>query len=212
MLNRHLRPTIVWPLVAGTLLLPTRASSSPISFLLRIANPTATVVRLTNTSPGSAEINGLILTIGDTAYNYDLVHSAQAEVDTGATLTPTLVEGDTANGGPRTDLLRYTFTGFEGSDRFRFGIDIDIDDANTTEDFRTVLFNNGAAENATVVVTFADGPQTGILTLTLPDGTPGEAGYNFTAEGTTVPEPLSLTLVGSTLLLGAILRRHAARI
>lgn len=176
------------------------AYSVPISFNLEIANPAVTIFRLQNTSTGtSAQITDFSVTIGNLAYNFDLVSNQQILSNTGSMLMPSLLMGDTSQDGVRTDLLQYSFTGFDPTDRFAFNADIDKDNTNTSELFDQILFNNGAAGNAIVSVSFLDGLETGTLSLTLPDDLVQKTRYIYDVSGQTapIPEPSTMLMLGS---------------
>ncbi len=85
-----------------------------------------------------------------------------------------------------------TFTGFEArnpDEGLRFALDFDPDNSNSSsEDFRHILFNNGALNNAVLTVSFSDNT---VLTQTLPDDRGSPLGtYLFSgSSGGAVPEP-----------------------
>ncbi|MGG7566007.1 VPLPA-CTERM sorting domain-containing protein [Rhodovulum sp. DZ06] len=138
------------------------AQAAQTAFSLQVSGSSAVganfnVPRLTvtNLSDNGALLNAFSLTIGDTAFNFDYAQSLTAPAG-GAS---TIVTGDLANGGARTDLLSFTFTSFDGGDFVTWLSDIDSDAGNSTEDFRTVMFNNGGAgiPNAQATATFSNG-------------------------------------------------------
>lgn len=130
---------------------------------------------LTNTGP--LPIIGLTITIGDSAYNFDAVLPAAG---TSPGITPTLVTPDTDGfGGISSDQVVFTYTGFTNGLTHTFDADIDLDGQTSGgPDFRTVLFNNGAAPNSMVTVTFQGG---GTLTVTMSDVGAFQPIYTFMA-------------------------------
>jgi hypothetical protein len=104
------------------------------------------------------------VTIGNPAYTYD----TGVTLGTSGGLTPTLVTPDTNGfGGVQSDTVVFTYTGFSTGGSHAFEADIDLDGTTSGgPDFRGILFNNGAAPNAAMTVTFQGG---GTLTATLPD-------------------------------------------
>ena len=98
-------------------------------------------------------ITAVSVTIGDTAFNYDASNgSFGAAAGSFVLLSP-----DTIDDGVRSDLLSYTFTGFDPGERFGTVNDIDPDSGNSACCAANgVLFNNGAADNAEISVTFSN--------------------------------------------------------
>lgn len=69
-------------------------------------------------------------------------------------------------GGTRSKTIHWEFEGFDSGESFRFDVDLDKGSSDTYADARRMLFNNGAAANATVFARFADGS---VIEATLPD-------------------------------------------
>ena len=142
-------------------------------------NPTAgwewhvPIFTLTNTSTNSwAKITSFEFTIGDIDFNFDHLgvppHDALGAFSTGlnndgfyASSTP-----DNQNNAIRSDYILYSgFTGFDRGDGdvFTFIADIDLDGMvapGSVENFRTVFWNNGEADNSEITVTFVPEPAT----------------------------------------------------
>lgn len=161
-------------LVAGVLMLCApgmlgTALGAPIGYQFTISgDPNEPDFKLTNTSQ-SASLVGFSLTIGDTTRNWDSVHSFTISDISGAPLTPFLASPDQMNDGLRSDEVRIGFTGFNRGDSFAFAGDIDLGNANTPEDYRTVLFSNGPSENAVLSVVFSGQNAPVTLSTTLSD-------------------------------------------
>ena len=190
-----------WVAALAVGLFASSADAGLISYDLELANPATSIFRLQNTSPdSSAEITGMHVTIGDTAYNFDLLTGFSALIDTGAPIVSTLVTPDLVQDGIRADEFELSFTGFGQGDRFQFQADLDLDNINTPEDFRSIYFNNGPAPNAVVSVSFVSGAESGILSLTLPDdpliNDPQVFNYSVSGQTQAVPVSTSLALIG----------------
>ena len=161
------------------------------------------VLSLQNTTTaGIARISSFSLTIGDTTRNYDLIGGFAGGGATGvdtASYSP-----DQLQAGARADVVSASFSNFDPNEKFVFKVDIDLDgitnnNLQTNQDFRTVLFNNGAGPNAKITVNFAPsgtnpantiaGPAT--KSFFLKDSTPGQNTYEF-SPATAVPEPGTL--------------------
>jgi hypothetical protein len=129
------------------------------------------------TNSGPLPIIGVTVTIGNTAYNFD---AALPAAGTTPGVVPTLVTPDTDGfGGTNSDQIVFTYTGFTMGRTHTFDADIDLDgNPFGGPDFRTVLFNNGAAPNSVVTVTFQGG---GMLSITMPDVGVFQPVYNFSA-------------------------------
>lgn len=169
-------------------------------------------IRLTNDS-GLATITALSLTIGDTTRNFDF---AIGESFTSG-IAFVQVSPDNGNGGVRSDVVSYTFTGFSPTSFFQFDADVDIDAGNSGEDYRQVLFDlNGtdSSDNSLVTVNFSDGI---VLSGNLPDfPTNPNNVFTFsqhTVPSNVIPEPGTVALLTSGLLplAGAVLRRRRTR-
>ncbi len=135
------------------------------------------IMRLTNTSD-TAEITDLTLTIGDTSYNFDVVTGEILPVGVTASL---ITPSDTNPNEDRSDRLDYNFTGFGPGLTFEARPDLDVDSVASNDDYRTVLFNNGAADNAVASVRFSNGA---ILNLQLSDGGETDDSHTFMNMGT----------------------------
>lgn len=162
---------------------------------------------LTNTS-ASALINGVSLTIGDTDMNFDQVYTGINTAPVGGGFS--IVTGDTAQGGARTDLVALSFTGFGAGLFSEFGVDVDRDTVDTVEDYRDIFFNNGGQDNAELTVSFSTGHT---LSLIMGDGV-RQRDYHFSLSDrvaiSTVPLPAGLPLlVGALGLVGFAGRRRA---
>ena len=124
----------------------------------------------------------------------------------GAGSTFNLVSPDSVDGAVRSDVLSFTFTGFDPGDRFNSDVDIDPDSGDSACcNLSGVLFNNGAAENAVVTVRFSDGIRNQFLDNLMIDtsSVPDPGGTLCTVFGECqfinsfdLPEPAALLLVG----------------
>lgn len=193
-------------------------------------------IQLENTSD-SAEITKFVLSIGDTAANFDWVRMVQStkadssDPDIGVQVS--LVDG--LEDGLRSDLVQLEFTNFLPGAIVRFRVDLDADSPNSfpSPDFRTVLFDaNGSdnSDNAEIQVTFDGLSDPRTLTRKLDDYAvpeptllgPGFRSYLemdtvriFAVSGDLtlqpVPEPgtLVLALAGVALLWSARRWRHS---
>lgn len=157
---------------------------------------------LTNTSSAGVELTSFRFFIGDSGYNIDEVYTISAPG-----MTAVLTEGDAAQGGARPDAFTIAFTGFEPGESASWDVDVDVDSANTVEDYRTVFFNNGdGSGNATLAAAFSTG---NVLNFTLPDFDPAPASYSFAVSSSPVPLPAALPLLGAGLAaLGVAARRR----
>lgn len=116
---------------------------------------------LTNTSD-AAEITSLNFTIGDTTSNFDAVLN---EVTGGISFT--LNTPDAVNNLLDSDNINIDFTsGFNPAAVFQFDADVDFDATSDLSDFTSVFFNNSAAPNSVISVSFSDGS---VLSQTLPE-------------------------------------------
>jgi hypothetical protein len=152
------------------------------------------LVTLTNTSD-LASLVSFSIDFAPSPANIDRASSFTRLNDGGANISWTVVSPDTSDNGVRADWLRMTFTGFEArnaDEALRFHIDFDPDTGNASnQDFRNILFNNGALNNAVLTVGFSDGVT---LSQTLGDGAP-QASYHFTGSTAAVPEPATWALM-----------------
>lgn len=152
-------------------------------------------VTLTNLSD-TAQVSRLQFTIGNTAYNFHVAGSSSVAPSpfSGGTMTSNM----TTN---RVDVFDVSFLGFDPGMTYATRVDLDRDNANSTEDFRTVMFNNGAADNATVSVWFS----TGNMLSAMFDESPVPLSGNVyrliaTQSGMQIPEPATLALLGLGLI------------
>lgn len=191
-------------LAAGT------ASATTIGFDFKVSGDIDTpTFSVTNTS-ASANLVFMSLDIGDIAYNFDDVQGLTGP--TGG--FSTLVLGDTVNDGAGADLIAFSFANFNPGNSVSWSSDIDLDGGNSDTDFRNVLFNNGAQNNALFVAFFDSGDA---LRIELPDlpAVTTNYGYSATLDTTTgdveitiapVPLPAGLPLLGAGLLAFGALR------
>jgi hypothetical protein len=163
---------------------------------------------LTNLSDPGTSISSINFTIGDPTFNFDRVTNSIAPA--GGTMVRTI--GDNANGGPRTDLFAFDFSGFDAGDFATWRAEIDPDSFNAARDFRSVFFNNGGivVPNSLVSVLFSDGF---MLDLTLVD-TGSASSYTFSASHETVsavPIPATLPLLAGAFGLLGLARLRSGR-
>ena len=163
-------------------------SSGGFGYRLAISpNPSAVpannvpVFTLVNTSGNPfGQIVSFSITIGDTSYHFDHLGVLPSDqpvftTDQGGNGAYAMSTPDHADGGILSDAILFEgFSGFDPGDEFFFQSDIDIDGAGvpgSQEDFTTVMWNNGAAPNAAIVVAFAPEPSSillgviGVLTM-----------------------------------------------
>ena len=208
------------------LVLVSSANATLLSFSLKLYGAGATsgatndrpVILLTNTTTaaGSSRISGFQLTLGDTTRNWDLSYYNSSGGGTGTTAgvpIRTRVSPDAVQGSIRSDVLEWTFplsgaNGFDATptstDEFVWlAAELDNDNVETTLDFRSILFNNGATANATMKVYFVQGGVTKTSTIILADQTvtnpASNASYasNFYTFVGYVPEPDTMSLFGA---------------
>jgi len=173
------------------------------------------VASLTNTTTGGiARISSFTLTIGDTSKNFDFISGQAGGVTGPLTYTP-----DTAQANLRADSVSVTFSNFDPNETLVVKFDIDDDALPNSQpllDFRTVLFNNGPAENAKISVNFIpsgsnpDNTISGPVTKSffLKDMPAGQDTYEF-IPATAVPEPGTLLTfaAGVAAILASRMRR-----
>ncbi|MEM6488440.1 MAG: hypothetical protein AAF677_09275 [Pseudomonadota bacterium] len=102
---------------------------------------------------GEGTLVAFEITIGDTDFNFDGVTALSGPVGG----TASIALGDASIFGTGTavfDTIRLAFTGFDSGEQARFGLDVDADNGAVQQDYRTVLFNNGAADNAIATAFF----------------------------------------------------------
>lgn len=150
-------------------------------------------------------ITGLSMTIGATNYNFDAVYFLAPSP--GGTIG--VVQGDgNASGGTRVDQFVVSFTSLDPSETAAWRVDVDIDNANTVENFRTVFFHNGASPNSVLSVTFSDGT---VLSQTLADqgsATDDRFTYTQSQSPAAVPLPAGLPLAATGLAALGLIRRR----
>lgn len=200
---------------AAFALLAGSASASTVGFTFEISGDTdAPTFAVTNTS-ASANLVFLSLHIGYMSHNFDDVQGLTSP--TGG--TSTIILGDTVNDGSGQDLLGFSFSSFSVGDTVSWSSDIDADGGDSITDYRSVLFNNGAANNALFVAVYDTGEA---LRLDIPDlpGIHEVYTYGATLDTATgdvnvvvapIPLPASVPLLGAGLLaLGALRARRKA--
>ncbi len=154
---------------------------------------------------GQINITGYSLTIGNIAYNWDAIYQ---EVDND-NVGYSLVSGDAVDSGAlRVDMFEYAFTSFSAGNIFIHEADVDKDDYNTLENYKTILFNNGDSDNALLTVSFLGADA---LSMTLPDYTGVLDVFEFSQSVDTnpIPEPATMLLFGTGLavLVGSRIRK-----
>jgi hypothetical protein len=161
----------------------------------------APVLTLENTS-ATERLDTFSLSIGDTAYNFDRI---TAPDDADAPLAEaTIAQGDFPDGGERVDTLELQFPADElaAGSSISWLVDIDLDGGDSSEDFRTVLFNNGSGvANAVAAAVYGDDSE---QRITLADGPGDLASYTFAT-----PLPAALPLFAGGLAgIGFVLHRR----
>ena len=197
-------------LAAALMLASGTASAATTGFTLVISGNDQNIptLSLTNIST-TAMLTEFSMTIGDTSRNFDQIYTITAPAGGSATL----IGGSSSQSGNnsasgRTNAFSINFSGFDPSEFARWDVDVDIDNDNTVEDYRSVFFNNGTAQNSLVSALFSDGRT---VDLTLPDGANDLSSYTFTAatQVSAVPVPAALPLLATALgALGFASRRR----
>jgi hypothetical protein len=187
-----LRYSLAAMALGGAVFAGTAAHASVIGFQITLDGdvniPTITLVNQSDT----ALITNFMMTIGNTAYNWDAVVNVVNPAGGGSILN---MPDNNLSGGARSNVIDIDFSGFDPTEFSSFDGDVDIDSSDTSEDFRTVLFNNGGAANSHVLVSFSNGTSLG---LDLSDGTPGLTSYTFSASQD-VPVP-----AGAAMMIGGL--------
>jgi len=174
---------------------------------------------LVNTSTAGEEITSFSITIGDTGYEFDYIRDASSAfpfytIAPGATGVSVLT-GNGFDGGQGFDQIDLAFSDFQAGEQFDFVLDIDQDGffGNPITDARQVLFNNGAANNGTLLIGFSNGSSYGI---TFPDADPNATSFTFlpagggAGAGAVVPEPDTAIMMGLGLAGIAFASRRTA--
>jgi hypothetical protein len=199
-------------LAAALSLLTLPAVAATVGFSLRISTtltPTGSFdapgFTLTNLSDPGLRISSMLFTIGNPAFNFDSVSLLGAPAGGTAILGP----GDTANGGARTDSFGIAFTSFDPNEVAIWRVEIDRDSLNSTTNFRTVFFNNGALVADSIVSVLFSDKRTLEMTL---GGSTTAANYTFSGfeESAVIPLPAALPLLAGALGLLGFMRRRAS--
>jgi hypothetical protein len=188
------------------------AIAATVGFELRIrGGQNAPIFHLLNTSTTSAKITHMEITIGDSNYNFN-----QYEEKTLNTVDLSTFNLQT-DGSVRSNVMTADFTDFDNVNAFRVKTDIDIDSVNSTENFKTILFDLGgsdSSDNSLVSIDFSDGtflsghlpdyatetenPFIYSLSKNVPGGPVGNPGGNPSSPAIPLPSGLwaGLTLLG----------------
>lgn len=184
------------------------AASYGFSLTASLGGQDSPIFTLTNTGAGlGVQIDSVSISIGDTNYNFDkfMVGNYPIQAPTGGTATP--VGLDAVDGSIRSDVATLGFTGFDEGESASWRLELDPDSYEAFVNFRTVLFNNGGADNALVSVMFSNGES---LTDAFDDATPGLSSYTVAASAE-VPLPAGMMLLPAGVLAlagAAALRRE----
>lgn len=160
----------------------------------------------------SVDITRFTLTIGDPNYNFDGYQDADfSAVDSWMTNMDTnLLGGGTAAGRYHTADL-FGMVGFNPGEAVQLEVDVDINFANSVENFRTVLWNNGAmVDNALWTVYFSDDT---VLSTVLNDDPVARAEYSFSVSNSmaAVPVPGAALLIAPVLAGAGFMRRRKVK-
>jgi hypothetical protein len=160
-------------------------------------------ITLTNASDAGEQITGFSMSIGSTTFVYDFVlgptsnpPGQAANLATETTTGATLVAGDRRNAVGSVTALVWSFSNFAPGEQLIFEVDVDRAAGPPTADARTIWFNNGAAPNAQLLLTFSNGTS---ASLVMPDAAPPPSSFSFGVTG--VPEPGTAALLGAGLVL-----------
>lgn len=203
-----LRMNVVAACVGASVLSVPWASAGLVTLSLSNGNDgggpfNTTAFSLANNSGPGVAITGFTLTVGDAAvYNFDEIYaSAEQFLSGNGAQTASLLVGDRNQDLVVTDLFTYAFTNFTPGVSFLGQWDIDQDNGNVEADARAVLFNNGAAPNAVLSVTFSDGSG---IDYTFPD-LPVQETYVLS-----IPGPSGALAIGAGVALVRSRRRPMA--
>ena len=167
-------------------------------------------VAVTNDSD-SADITRFTLTIGNPGFNYDGYRDANfTAVDSWMTNIDTNLSGGGSQAGRYEIADIFDIVGLNPTESVSFEIDVDRDFANTVENFRNVLWNNGAmVANAIFTVYFSDDT---VLSTVLDDDPVARAEYTFSVSQGMAPVPVpgaALLMAPALAGLGFARRRKA---
>ncbi len=175
--------------LASAFFFATSAAAETIGFELSVFDSTLVFENRSDVS----NLEALSLTIGDTAFHYDaavVLPGAPGNV---------LISPDGADGGARSDVLEFSLQGFNPSDVFSVSVDIDPDAGDDACcDIAGVLFDNGAAPNAQLSLTFSNGFVLGYTLTNASAACTPEDPCTF-ATSFDVPEPGLLGLLAAGL-------------
>ena len=109
--------------------LAAQANAAPLAYEFIIGgSPDMPAMSLHNMSAPGAEITGFSITIGNIAFNYDMVWAEGSLIDSGAPISATLDTPDTSPDAIRSDVISFSgITGFDAGDKFFFRTDLDPD-------------------------------------------------------------------------------------
>tara|TARA_Y100001933_G_scaffold194553_1_gene194680 strand:- start:4484 stop:5134 length:651 start_codon:yes stop_codon:yes gene_type:complete len=183
--------------VLVALVSPGLAAASTIGFKLTLSGSTNTPAMTLENTSDTALLENINITIGDTSFNFDFLSSPTSP----ASGTSTLNSPDLSNGLLRSDDIDISFTGFDPGESSSWTADVDVDNLNTVEDYRTVLFNNGGLPNSVVTAAFSDAVGLiELLSFTMPDGDASATSFTFTATSAApIPVPAALPLLLAAL-------------
>ncbi len=187
----HIRPRAVCLGFLFSAALSALAASPNASFIVEFSgNKNTPTVKVINKS--RTRVTKVVLTIGNTAKNFDTSYTTTARINPPTGGTAVLASGDR-----RRNKVVFTVTNFDYNEEFSFVVDIDKDSSDSGEDYRKVLFNNGTggANNAILTVTTSVGEEP----LQFPDGSTSQNFYRFESES----QPRSLIVSSSSGIEGS---------
>lgn len=154
-----------------------------------------------NNGNPAVEMTSLFFGIGDTSFIWDY----EAGLPSGPGVGALSINNDSVNNGVGDFSADHLFSDFQSGETFDFIGDIDTNDGSNifnspSEAYDVVLFNNGAAPNATLTFTLSDGFGT---TVTFDDMTADPSG-SYSGKFTIIPEPASTAIVGGLLCVAGI--------